>query len=30
MKFLDEIKKCIPMCRNCHTELHNEGKNNGI
>ena len=21
-EFWDEIKKCIPLCRNCHTEFH--------
>jgi len=28
--FLNEIKKCIPMCKNCHTELEKEKRTNAI
>ena len=25
-----EIKKCIPLCRNCHTDFHHQEKEKGI
>lgn len=29
-KILKELKKCIPLCRNCHSEFHYLEKENGI
>lgn len=29
-KLYKELKKCIPLCRNCHTEFHYFEKYNGI
>ena len=26
----NEIKKCIPLCRNCHTDFHYQEKQTGI
>lgn len=25
-----ELRKCIPLCRNCHTDFHYQEKQNGI
>lgn len=29
-KLKDEIRKCIPLCRNCHTDFHFQEKQTGI
>ena len=29
-KLYEELKKCIPLCRNCHTEFHYFEKHNGL
>lgn len=29
-KFWNEVKKCVPLCRNCHSEFHHLERENNI